>query len=71
MTDQFPLNLHPEFVKERGEIRFVKLPYDEFLRIQELLEDLADSAALREVRALDEGQPTYSAADIKKEFGLK
>jgi hypothetical protein len=33
------IQLHPEFLKKNGKREFVVLPYDEFVAVQELLED--------------------------------
>lgn len=51
------IQLHPEFLKKNGQTEFVVLPYEEFLAIQELLEDLADLQALRTAKQ-EEGDQT-------------
>lgn len=41
------LELHPEFLSKNGQKEFAVLPYEEFLRIQEIIEDWEDLMALR------------------------
>jgi hypothetical protein len=41
------IELHPKFLTENGQ-KFAILPYDEFLRFQEILEDLDDLQAIPE-----------------------
>jgi hypothetical protein len=36
------IQLHPEFLTKNGNREFAVLPYEEFIKIQELLEDLED-----------------------------
>ena len=36
------IELHPEFLTKNGQKQFAVLPYEEFLKITELLEDLED-----------------------------
>ncbi|MDM3853132.1 MAG: hypothetical protein PT120_12165 [Aphanizomenon gracile PMC649.10] len=44
------IELHPEFLTKNGEKQFAVLPYEEFLKIQELLEDLEDLRDLRDAK---------------------
>ncbi len=41
------VTLHPSILKRKGRKAFAVLPYEEFLRVQEQLEDYADLKALR------------------------
>jgi PHD/YefM family antitoxin component YafN of YafNO toxin-antitoxin module len=36
------IELHPEFITKNGQKEFAILPYEEFLKLQEILEDLED-----------------------------
>ena len=63
------LELHPEFW-QRGEQRFVMLPYEEFVAIQEALEDARDLRLLRAARDEDDNSPGIPLADVLKELGL-
>jgi len=64
------IKLHPEFLKKDGEPQFAVLPYDEFLALQQMLEDAEDLLELRKARAEDDGSPGYSIDEARKELGL-
>lgn len=51
-----------------GRTEFVVLPYDEFLRLQEELEDYADLKTLSEERSLAHAEPTRSLEDVLKDI---
>jgi PHD/YefM family antitoxin component YafN of YafNO toxin-antitoxin module len=59
------IQLNPEFLKKNGKPEFVVLPYEEFLRIQELLADLEDLQDLRSAKAEEQNAPTLSLAETK------
>jgi len=63
------LALHPEFLTKEGQKLFAVLPYEEFCRIQEALEDFEDLAALRQAKAEEADAPTYSFEQVKTMFG--
>jgi hypothetical protein len=60
------IELHPEFLSKNGQKEFAVLPYDEFLRIQEILEDLDDLMALREAKNAEQDSQTVSLSEVKK-----
>jgi hypothetical protein len=62
--------LHPEILSKNGKKEFVVLPYEEFLALQELLDDVEDLLELRAAKREDESEPPLSLADAKKELGL-
>ena len=64
------ITLHPEILSKNGKNEFVVLPYEEFLALQELLEDVEDLLELRAAKQESEGEPTLSLTDAKKELGL-
>ena len=64
------IEFHPEFLKKDGN-DFVVLPYDEFVTIQELLEDAEDVLLLEQAKKEDHGKPGVSLEEIMKRFGLK
>jgi|WetSurMetagenome_2_1015567.scaffolds.fasta_scaffold1584341_1 hypothetical protein len=63
--------LHPQIIEKEGEKKFVVLPYEEFLQIQEALENLEDLRELREEREESEGIPSRSLREIGKELGFE
>ncbi len=64
------IEFHPEFLKKDGKNEFVVLPYEEFVTIQELLEDAEDLLLLEQARREDRGQPGVSLEEMMKRFGI-
>lgn len=62
------MSIHPQIIEKEGRKEFVVLPYEEFLQIQEALEDLADIQLLREERTSSASEPTKSLDDILAEI---
>ncbi|MBD2200293.1 MULTISPECIES: type II toxin-antitoxin system Phd/YefM family antitoxin [Calothrix] len=57
------IELHPTFISKNGQREFAVLPYEEFLKIQELLEDLRD---LREAKQEEKDSHSVSLDEVKK-----
>lgn len=64
------IELHPEILRKDGKNEFVVLPYEEFVAIQELLEDAEDLLELRRAAAEDSAGPGLSVDDARRELGL-
>ena len=64
------IEFHPEFIKKNGKNEFVVLPYEEFVTIQELLEDAEDLLLLEQAKREDRGKPGVSLEEMMKRFGL-
>ncbi len=64
------MKLHPEFLKKNGKVEFVVLPYEEFLELQELLEDAEDVLVLRQAKQEETDKPTISLSELRKRLGL-
>ncbi len=64
------IQLHPQFLKKDGKPEFAVLPYEEFLRVQELLADLEDLQDLRDAKAVEHDAPTVSLAEAKAMLNL-
>jgi hypothetical protein len=62
--------LHPEFLRKDGKPEFVVLPYEEFVAIQEMLEDATDLLELRNAKRDEGGAPTVSLDELRSRFGL-
>lgn len=56
------MTIHPQIIEKDGRKEFVVLPYEEFLRLQEELEDYHDLLRLREEKDL-------AASDRSKPLG--
>jgi PHD/YefM family antitoxin component YafN of YafNO toxin-antitoxin module len=65
------LKLHPEVLKKNGKNEFVVLPYEEFVKIQEALEDADDLRALRTAKRRDSKAPGISLAEVRRRLNAK
>ena len=63
--------LHPQVIEKDGEKEFVVLPYEEFLQIQDALEDFEDLRELRKERNESMDTPSRSLREIGKELGFE
>lgn len=64
------INLHPNFLEFEGRKAFVILPYDEYLEIEEQLQELEDIRVLRQAKTLEADAPTISLAEMRASYGL-
>ena len=62
------IELHPEIVEKNGKKEFVILPYDEFVAVQEALEDAEDLRDLRAAKLEDTGNAGTSMDEAKKRY---
>lgn len=60
------INLHPEFITKDGQPQFAVIPYEEFLQLQELLEDVEDLLDLRTAKQEELNQPSLSLSEVRK-----
>jgi PHD/YefM family antitoxin component YafN of YafNO toxin-antitoxin module len=60
------ITLHPEFLTKEGKKEFVVLPYEEFVALQDLLDDAEDVLDLRAAKQEDKDKPSASIDDVKK-----
>lgn len=65
------IELHPQIIEKDGKKEFAVLPYDEFVKVQEELEDYEDLRQLREAKEQDKEALAITLAELKKELGEK
>jgi hypothetical protein len=65
------IELHPEFLTKNGEKQFAVLPYQEYVALQEWLEDAEDLLDLRAAKKEDADAMTIGLSDLEKEFGVQ
>lgn len=65
------MDINAQVIEKNGKKEFVILPYEEFLRIQEKLDNYEDLRNLREAKEMEGGAPTISFKEAKKELNLK
>ena len=64
------VTIHPNFLERDGKKAFVVLPYEEFVVMEEELQEYEDIKQLRAARAEEAGEPSVPLHDAKKELGL-
>ncbi len=62
------VTLHAQVIKKNGKKDYVVLPYEEFLKVQEELEDYDDLRSLREAKEAEKDAPTIGMAEMKKKI---
>jgi PHD/YefM family antitoxin component YafN of YafNO toxin-antitoxin module len=65
------MKFHTNILKKNGEKEFVVIPYEEFVKIQEELDDYECLKALREAKSKEADADTTSFDRVKKELNLE
>ena len=65
------MDLNPQIIEKDGKKEFVILSYEEFLKIQEELDNYEDLRILREAKDKEVDAPTISLKDAKKKLKLE
>ena len=65
------VSLHIKILEKDGKKEFVVLPYEEFVQIQEELEDYEALKALRDAKSKEADAPTTLFNDAKKELDIE
>ena len=65
------ITLHPKILEKDGEKEFAIIPYDEFLKIQEELEDYESLKALREAKMKEGNAETVSFENAKRILSIE
>jgi PHD/YefM family antitoxin component YafN of YafNO toxin-antitoxin module len=62
------VTLHAQIIKKNGKKDYVILPYEEFLKVQEELEDYDDLRSLREAKEREKDAPTIGMVELRKKI---
>ncbi len=68
-TAETAMSIHPQIIEKDGRKEFVVLPYEEFLQMQEEIENYEDLRTLREEKSTARAEPTRSLDEVLKEIG--
>ena len=68
-TAETAMSIHPQIIEKDGRKEFVVLPYEEFLKMQEEIENYEDLRTLREEKATAHAEPTRSLDEVLREIG--
>ena len=59
------INIHPNILEKNGKKQFAILPYSEFIKIKNELEDYEDLKILRQAKRKEADSPTLSMDEAK------
>jgi len=59
-----------QIIKKNGKKEYAVMPYEDFLRIQEELDDYENLRCLRDAKKAERDAPTLGLEDVKKRIGL-
>ena len=62
------MTLHAQIIKKNGKKEYAVLPYKEFLKIQEELEDYEDLRCLREAKEAEKVALTIGMTELRKKI---
>lgn len=65
------LTLNAQIIKKDGKKEYAVLPYEEFLKVQEQLQDYEDLRCLREAKEAERDAPTIGIDELKKRIGAR
>jgi len=65
------IRIRPTIIEKNKKKEFVVLPYEDFLKIQEELEDYEDLKMLRRAKRREGKAPAIELKDVKKQWGLE
>lgn len=63
-------SLNVQIIKKNGKKEYAVLPYKEFLRVQEELDDYENLRCLRVAKETEQGSATISIEELKKELNI-
>ena len=64
------VTIHPQILERDGKRAFVVLPYEEFVVMEEELQEFEDLKELRAAKVEEAQESCVSLQDAKKELGL-
>ena len=65
------VTLHAQIIKKEGKKEYVVLPYEEYLKIQEELQDYEDLRCLREAKQAEKDAPTIGMDELKEKIKMR
>jgi len=65
------VSLRPQIIKKNGKKEYSVLPYEEFLKVREELEDYEDLRCLRKAKEAEKEAPTIGMSELKKKIGRR
>lgn len=60
-----------QIIEKNGKKEFVVIPYEEFVRVRDELEEFEDLRQLREAKEQEKNAPSYTIEDAKKQLDME
>lgn len=60
--------LHAQIIEKNGKKEYAILSYEEFLRVQEALDEFEDLRCFREAKEAEKDSPTIGMAELKEKI---
>jgi hypothetical protein len=64
------LTIHPNILERDGKKAFVIFPYEEFMMMEETIQDFEDLKLLLAAKAEEANAPAVPLADVKKDLDI-
>jgi hypothetical protein len=64
------VSLHPEILSKDGRKEFAVIPYEEFVAVQEMLDDIEDLQDFADAKAAEGNEPTIPWDEVKRKLNL-
>jgi hypothetical protein len=65
------VTLHPQIIKKKGKKEYAILPYEEFLKVREEIDNYEDLRCLREAKEAEKDAPTIGMAELRRKIGRR
>jgi hypothetical protein len=65
------VTLHAQIIKKDGKKEYVVLPYEEYVRVREELQDYEDLRCLREAKEAEKDAPTIGMDELKEKIKMR
>jgi len=65
------VTLHAQIIRKNGKKEYAILPYEEFLKVREEIDNYEDLRCLREAKEAEKDAPTIGMAELKRKIGRR
>jgi hypothetical protein len=65
------VTLNPQIIRKEGKKEYVVIPYEEFLKVQEELNNYEDLRCLREAKEAEKDAPTVGIDEVRERIGRR
>jgi hypothetical protein len=65
------VTLNPQIIRKEGKKEYVVIPYEEFLKVQEELNNYEDLRCLRQAKEAEKDAPTVGIDEVRERIGRR